>query len=105
MPRQTRKLSHHKRAHNGRHRVRKGDIFQPRPSKIYRRPCGCSNSDVPRKNKLMLNEILQTKHVMKWLENGWGLNIPDFLSRKFGRCIKHLTEVDKKVLKGRGLTI
>ena len=105
MSRNTRKLSHHKRAHNGRHRVRKGDIFQPRPSKVYRRPCGCSNQDIATKNRVMVRVVLKTRPEMRWDGNEWSLFIPQHLSKKFGRCLKHLTEEDKTKLRERGLTV
>ena len=105
MSRNNRKLSHHKRAHNGRHRVRKGDIFQPRPTTLYRRPCGCCKQDVPRKNKVMVRVILSTRPEMRWDGNDWSLFIPQHLSKRFGRCLRHLTEDDKATLRERGLAV
>ncbi len=105
MTRRNKTLSHHKRAHNGRHRVRKGDIFQPRPSRVYRRPCGCSNSDVDRKNKIMMSVILTTKPDCKWDGHGWSFYIPVKLTNKFGRCVRHLSDADKTLLRERGLKV
>ena len=95
MSQNNRKLSHHKRAHNGKHRVRKGDIFQPRPSRVYRRPCGCSIKISSRKNKMMVRVILSTRPEMRWDGHDWSLFIPQHLSKRFGRCLKHLAEDDK----------
>ena len=105
MSRQTRKLSHHKSRHNGRRRVRNGDIFQPRPSREYRRPCGCSNSDIDRKNEIMMCSILRTKPDCNWDGHGWSFYIPAKLTKRFGRCIRHLSESNKDLLRKRGLTI
>jgi hypothetical protein len=105
MSRQTRKLSHHKSRHNGRRRQRNGDIFQPRPSRVYRRPCGCSKLDIARKNKIMMKIILVSKPDCKWDGHGWSFYIPSKITKKFGRCVRHLSDSDKTLLEERGLTV
>ena len=105
MSQQKRKLSHHKSRHNNSRRIRNGDIFQPRPSRVYRRPCGCSNSEISRKNEIMLSVILTTKPECNWGAKGWEFHIPTRLTKKFGRCIRHLSDSDKALLRERGLTV
>ena len=105
MSRQTRKLSHHRSRHIGRRRQRNGDIFQPRPSRVYRRPCGCSKLDIARKNKIMMKIILVSKPDCKWDGHGWSFYIPSKITKKFGRCVRHLSDSDKTLLEERGLTV
>jgi hypothetical protein len=105
MSNRNRKLNHHRSAHNGKHRVRKGDVFQPRPRSVYRRPCGCTNAQVPTKNELMIRIILRTRPTMVWGQTGWNLKVPDHLHVKFNRCFKHLSDLDIDSLKERGVVL
>ena len=105
MSRQNRKLSHHKPRHNNRRRLRNGDIFQPRPTRVYTRPCGCSNKDIQTKNAIMMKEILRSRPECNWTSEGWTFTISSRLTKRFGRCIRHLSDEQKSILRERGLTL
>lgn len=105
MSRQNRKLSHHKSRHNNRRRVRNGDVFQPRPTRQYIRPCGCINNSIQTKNRIMMKEILRSRPECNWSSDGWVFTIPSHLVKKFGRCLRHLSQDDKNLLRERGLTV
>ena len=44
---------------------------------------------------MMVRVILSTRPEMRWDGQDWSLFIPQHLSKRFGRCLKHLTEEDK----------
>ena len=98
----SKKLGHHKATHNGKHRVRKGDVFRARPKPVYRRPCGCTNSEVAPKNELIMAVILRTRPTMAWGTKGWELRVPEHIQKRFHRCLKHLP---KEELEAKGVRL
>ena len=102
MARRNKTLTHHKRAHNGKHRARKGEVFQARPKPVYRRPCGCTIDEVAPKNELMMSVILRTRPTMAWGTEGWELLVPEHIHKKFRLCLKHLP---KDVLEAKGVKL
>ncbi len=98
-------MRHIKSMHNGKRRKKSGDIFQPRPTKEYVRPCGCTNATINDKNARMMRVILSTRPITVWGRTGWTLKINDNLVRRFGRCIRHLSDEQKQLLRDRGMEV
>ena len=83
-------MSHHKRNHNGRQRVRKDDI-RVREDRTYFRPCGCRPDAVAKRNQSIALAIKTSKPTMEWnaLLGCWVPHVSNSIKRRFGRCMRH----------------
>jgi len=83
-------MKHHKRNHNGRTRVRKGDVIK-HVDRTYYRPCGCRPADVGNRNQTIARAIQVSRPAYEWNATlgCWTPLVAKHIKSRFGRCMRH----------------
>ena len=83
-------MKHHKRNHNGRTRVRKGDVIK-HVDRTYYRPCGCRPADVAKRNQTIARAIQVSNPAYEWKATlgCWTPHVAKHITSRFGRCMRH----------------